>query len=264
MRVIHKAALVFMLRDIYSKMPITNAVILCNGKQNPYTRKKEGYYVFSNLYPMEYEISISAKGYTDLNFNVTLRENETQVFHYDMPYSVDNESLTHLKRFEILVSHKKERLNNKEIKLVLKNEAKFMKVIEPAEAGTDELKLNLDMTPSLIGQNYIYEHKKQENEFSIWGYDNEKKVYTLKNPLENEIQPGGKIYPFWNLKTDSLGRITMPAITQFMTENEVKFQVIVPEEELSAKVSLNLAEASGADKVFYLNARLRKKAEKEK
>ncbi len=56
----------------------------------------------------------------------------------------------------------------------------------------------------------------------------------------------------------------MPAITQFMTENEVKFQVIVPEEELSAKVSLDLAEASRADKVFYLNARLRKKAEKEK
>ena len=240
MRVIHRAALVFMLKDIYSKMPITNAVILCNGKQNPYTRKKDGYYVFSNLYPMDYEISISAKGYTDLNFNVTLRENETQVHHYDMSYSVDNENLTHLTRFEITVSHKKERLKNTEIKLVLKNEAKFMKVIEAAQAGTDELKLNLDMTPSLIGQNYIYEFKKQKIEFSIWGYDNEKKVYTLKNPLENDVEPGGKIYPFWNLKTDSLGRITMPIISQFMTESKIDFEIIVPE-ELSSKVSVNLA-----------------------
>ena len=264
MRVIHKAALVFMLKDIYSKMPITNAVILCNGKQNPYTRKKEGYYVFSNLYPMEYEINISAKVYTDLNFNVTLRENETQVLHYDMPYSVDNENLTHLTRFEISVSHKKERLKDKEIKLVLKNEANFMKVIEAAQAGAEELKLNLDMMPSLIGQNYIYEFKKQQTEFSLWGYDNEKKVYTLKKPLEADIEPGGKFYPFWNLKTDSLGRITMPLVSQFMTENEVKFQVVIPEEELSSKVSVNLAEASGADKVFYMSARLRKKAAKTK
>lgn len=261
MRVIHRAALVFMLKDIYSKMPITNAVILCNGKQNPYTRKKDGYYVFSNLYPMDYEISISAKGYTDLNFNVTLRENETQVHHYDMSYSVDNENLTHLIRFEITVSHKKERLKNTEIKLVLKNEAKFMKVIEAAQAGTDELKLNLDMTPSLIGQNYIYEFKKQKIEFSIWGYDNEKKVYTLKNPLENDVEPGGKIYPFWNLKTDSLGRITMPIISQFMTESKIDFEIIVPE-ELSSKVSVDLASLSGSDKVIYLNAKLRKKAGK--
>lgn len=255
---IHKAALVFMLKDIYSKMPITNAVILCNGKQNPYTRKKEGYYVFSNLFPGEYEINIKAKGYVELNFNVTLRENETQVLHYDMPYSVDNESLTHLARFEIAVSHQKERIKNKEVKLILKNEAKFMKVIEEAQAGAEELKLNLDMTPSLIEQNYIYEFKKQQTEFSLWGYDNEKKVYTLKKPLENNIEPEGRFYPFWNLKTDSLGRITMPIVSQFMAENEIKFQIIIPKEKLSAKVSVNLSKVSESDKVFYLNARLRK------
>lgn len=261
MRVIHRAALVFMLKDIYSKMPITNAVILCNGKQNPYTRKKDGYYVFSNLYPMDYEISISAKGYIDLNFNVTLRENETQVHNYDMSYSVDNESLTHLTKFEITVSHKKERLKDTEVKLVLKNEAKFMKVIEAAQAGTDELKLNLDMMPSLIGQNYIYEFKKQKNEFFIWGYDNEKKVYTLKNPLENDIEPGGKVYPFWNLKTDSLGRITMPIISQFMTESNVDFEIIAPD-GLSSKFSADLTSLSELDKVIYLKAGLRKKANK--
>ena len=37
MRVIHKASLVFKLKDLYSKAPVINAVILCNGKQNPYT-----------------------------------------------------------------------------------------------------------------------------------------------------------------------------------------------------------------------------------
>ena len=47
MRVIHKASLVFLLKDVYFKYPLTDAVILCNGKQNPYTRKNDGHYVLS-------------------------------------------------------------------------------------------------------------------------------------------------------------------------------------------------------------------------
>ena len=73
MRVIYRASLVFLLRDIYSKMPVTNASILCGGKQNPYTRKKSGHYVFSNLYPGKYNISITCKVYNSLNFDVEIR-----------------------------------------------------------------------------------------------------------------------------------------------------------------------------------------------
>ena len=61
MRLLHKASLVFLLKDVYSKYPVISAVILCNGKQNPYTRKNDGYYVFSNLNPGNYDIEISCK-----------------------------------------------------------------------------------------------------------------------------------------------------------------------------------------------------------
>ena len=104
MRIIHQAALVFMLKDIYSKTPVTNAVILCDGKQNPYTRKDDGYYVFSDLYPKEYDISIRCKGYAPLDFPVKLRENETLVIHKNMSYSADNENLRNVTRFFIYLN----------------------------------------------------------------------------------------------------------------------------------------------------------------
>ena len=101
MRVIHRASLVFLLKDLYSKSPITSAVILCDGKQNPYTRKNDGHYVFSNLYPQEYKINISCAGYVPLEFKVNLRENETQVIPITMPYTVDNVAINKMLHFNI-------------------------------------------------------------------------------------------------------------------------------------------------------------------
>ena len=173
MRVIHRASFVFLLRDIYSKAPITNAEILCDGKQNPYTRKKEGYYVFSNLYPQEYTINISCSGYIPLEFKVNLRENETQVIPVTMSYSVDNEAMQKITHFNISVIHNKKPVVNKEAYLKLRNELDFMKLIEPTPAGSDTLKLNIEeLIPGIIGQTYVYKTKSIETEFTIDSFDN--------------------------------------------------------------------------------------------
>lgn len=258
MRKIYMASLVIMLKDIYSKMPINGAVILCNGKQNPYTRKKEGYYVFSNLYPEKCEVNISCRGYVDLNFTVELRENETQVIHANMPYAVNNENIINMTRFEISVYENKEALKNKDVDLKLNNPADFLKLVEKSESGSDEVKLNIDeMNPGIIGQEYVYTLGKKSTNLSLWGYDSEKKCYTLKQPLESEINPDGSFYPVWKLKTDGKGKITMPLIEQFMKDNVLKFEC--KSNESSAKASVDVTGKHESGEVFYFDMKLKKK-----
>lgn len=257
MRKIYMASLVIMLKDIYSKSPINGAVILCNGKQNPYTRKKEGYYVFSNLYPQKCDISISCRGYVDLNFTVELRENETQVIYADMPYAVSNENLVRMTRFEISVYENKEALKNTDVNLKLNNPAEFLKLVEKSEPGSYDVKLNIEeMTPGIIGQEYIYTEGENSTNLSLWGYDAEKKCYTLKNPLENELNPEGDFYPIWKLKTDGNGKITMPLIEQFMKDNVLKFECKTDESSAEASVDVTGKHESG--EVFYLDMNLKK------
>ena len=256
MRVIHKASLAFLLKDIYSKMPVSNAVILCNGKQNPYTHKKSGHYVFSNLYPGEYEISISCKGYNSLNFPVTLRENETKEIVSDLSYSVDNQDMMRITRIEAECRHGKKLLKNAGVRLRLKNELSFLKLIEPTPQGSDVLKLNVEMITGLLGQNYVYEFKKQMREIFFWGYDQEKKAYISRDFQEAELEPGGKFYVFWDVKTDSKGRLIMPIMPQFMKESVLKFELTSGEIRSNIEIDISGKENSG--QAIYADASFRK------
>ena len=257
MRQIYKASLVFLLKDIYSKYPVTDAVILCNGKQNPYTRKSDGYYVFSNLYPGKYDVDISCKGYAKINMSIDLRENETKVMSLDMSYTPDNTALTHLTRFVITTTHLKKILPDTDILVKLKNEASFLKLAEPVEAGAQEIKLNMEeLVSGIIGQKYIYKFKKQENEIYILGYDNEKKVYTLREPAPEKLEPGGQFYPVWNLKTGNTGMLIMPMIDQFMKEDELTFECKT--EELRGKVMFNVKGLHQSGEAIYGDIKLRK------
>ncbi len=256
MRLIYEAALVFLLTDIYTKMPITNAVILCNGKQNPYTRKSSGHYVFSNLNPGEYEISIMCKGYTDINMTVTLRENETQIVVTQLPYTVDNPLLSNLTRFEITVMQGKEALKNTEVLLKLKNELTFLKLIEPIEAGSEDVMLNAGMTSGLLNQKYLYKIKRKEHELFLWGYDRDKKCYILKESVEERIDVGGKFMPFWKVKTDGRGRVVFPFLSQFMKDDVIEFELKTEDSKSSVKADVAGEQQSG--KVFYFDAKLKK------
>lgn len=257
MRVIHRASLVFLLKDIYSKSPITNAEILCNGKQNPYTRKKDGYYVFSNLYPQEYTIDISCSGYVPMEFKVNLRENETQVIPITMPYSVDNEGMRKIAHFNINIIHNKKPLVYKDAVLTLTNELDFMKLIEPTEKDSDTLKLNIEeLVPGIMGQTYIYKTDQTETEFTISGFDSEKKCYILEDYAENQLPVGGKFYAVWHLKTDNQGRITMPYMSQFMKGETADFECCA--DESKGKASIKIAGKEQSTETLYAKINLRK------
>ena len=259
------ASLVFLLKDVYNKNPITTAVILCNGKQNPYVRKQSGHYVFSDLFPGNYEISITCKGYTGLKFSVELKENETKVMNFDLSYTADNTSISNATRFEMTFYHLKKRASDKDVSVLLQNESSFMKLIENAEKGAEEIKLNIDeMNSGIIGQKFIYEVKKERYEIKIEGFNSENKTYTLANPLEEALESGGKFYPKWDVKTDSAGRVVMPLIGHLMEANPIKLMCEVKDGEdiLKSKAEIDLASGNKSDKVFYADVKLRKAATK--
>lgn len=260
MRVIYRASLVFLLKDVFSKMPITHAVILCNGKQNPYTRKASGHYVFSNLYPGKYNISITCRGYNPINLTVELQENQTKEIILDLSYSKDNQDILNLTRFEFRCLRYRKPLGNTDMTLKLENDLKFLKIIEPIESGSDKVKTSVELITGLLGQKYIYEVNEKEYEFVFWSYDNQNKCYILKDFVEEKIEPNGKIYAVWNLKTDENGRIIMPLMDEFMKDEVIEFKIY--NSEVKATTSFEIAGKSQSGEAFHANLNFRKTSKK--
>ncbi len=245
MRLLHRASLVFLLNDIYSKSPITTAVILCNGKQNPYTRKDDGHYVFSNLYPGDYTINISCIGYVPIELKINLKENETIVMPITMSYSMNNNAMQRLTRFNLHIEHEAQPLKNEKVMLRLCNELSFLKLIEPVAAKSDAMKLNLeDFTPGILGQSYVYKVREKNYEFTITSFDQEKKNYILRDFVQKEVPIDGKFYAVWHLNTDSQGRIIMPYISQFMQGQTVSFECTFNDFQGTAEIDITGKEQS--------------------
>ncbi|MDR1627207.1 MAG: hypothetical protein LBR79_00350 [Oscillospiraceae bacterium] len=254
MRQIYKASIVILLTDIYTRLPITNAVILCNGKQNPYTRKPDGYYVFSNLYPLKYNIDIMCAGYTDINFPVTLRENETRIIMTDMPYTVGNPLLTNVDRFEFSVKKGGEPFAQKEIYVKLENPLSFLKLVNPVEPDSEDIPLNVDLNRNLMVQRYKYNVGEKEYDMFFSGYDNDKKTYILKDPAPEKIETEGEFRIYWKLKTDKSGRAVLPHLKQFMKEEDLSFKISAKDQDGNASVTVKDTDEKG--RVFYIDVQL--------
>ena len=102
-----------------------------------------------------------------------------------MPYAVSNENLVRMTRFEISVYENKEAIKNTDDNLKLNNPAEFLKLVEKSEPGSYDVKLNIEeMTPGIIGQEYIYTEGENSTNLSLWGYDAEKNVILWRTRLK--------------------------------------------------------------------------------
>lgn len=151
---------------------------------------------------------------------------------------------------------KKQLLKNIPIKLKLKNELTFLKLLEPALAGTDKLKLNVDMITNLLGQKYIYEVEDKSYEFFLWSYDQESKVYILKDNVQEEIKPEGKFYAIWEIRTDMQGRAILPLMNQFMKSDVLEFQCT--SDNIRCNISIDVKGKYDSGEIFYIDANFRK------
>jgi len=177
--------------------------------------------------------------------------------NFDMSYTSDNVNLSHVKRFDMTLKSKDQSFNDTEVTLELKNAASFLKLIEPAEAGSQEVKLNMEeMIVGIIGQKYIYRFEDKETEIYLLGYDEEKKCYTLQDPLQEKLEPNGSFYPVWNVRTDSLGKIIMPFIAQFMKDDKITIKCKA--QDFEGEAVFDFKEMSQSGKAFYADVEMNK------
>lgn len=156
MRIMYSASFVIMLVDVLTKQPVTDAVILCNGKQNPYVTKDDGYYVFCNLYPGNYNIYIAATGYVNKEFSTNIGFGESKKFILELSFKSKNPALFNVPRIEFLIKNGDLPLKNTEVKITLKTEVKTMKLIQQINPGDQEILLNIPENAAFSLQRYIY------------------------------------------------------------------------------------------------------------
>ena len=168
----YSASFVIMLVDVLTKSPITNAVILCNGKQNPYVTKDDGYYVFCNLYPGSYNIYIAATGYVNKEFSTDIGFGESKKFILELSFKSKNPTLFNVPRMEFLIKKDDLPLKNTEVKITLKTEVKTMKLVQQINPGDQEILLNIPENAIFSLQRYIYSVPRK---FLKWKKENKKK-----------------------------------------------------------------------------------------
>ena len=266
MRVIHNASLIILIIDILRKAPITDAVILCNGIQNPYVKKDSGYCIFCDLQPGEYNIEIFSPGFIKKEFKCELALGECKKLIFEMSFKSDNHRLLNLPRIELLIKdkNKNEIMTNQDARITIKSPINFLKLINNAKKGSTGIVLNFENTPSLIFQNYIYEFIENSNsttkidknkdknkddkknndqekkndkgknpnskifeELFFLGYDFQYSAYILLHELKNDLRIGGKFYPFWNLSSDKKGKIVIPIFPRFMNKSFFDMEIKV-------------------------------------
>lgn len=261
-----------MLSDIVTRSPVMNAVILCNGKQNPYTRNDAGYYIFSDLSPSNYEITISANNYVDLKMHVELKPNQTQQFNLDMSYSSVGNLIYNLPRFEFLFKKGKELAVGTEAVITLLNAVESLKIIQTVKKGDQVVTLNISNDKNLTPQRYIYkavdtgelekeekEGKKEESDgekegkeitakLFLLGYDAVLGGYILKEPTNEKLPKNGKFNVYWKLKADDHGKITVPFMERFMKDKELEFEVSFLDK--IKKIKINLSDFSEDNSVI--------------
>ena len=189
MRIIYNASLAIMLIDILTKQPVKEAVILCNGKQNPYVSKDDGYYVFCNLIPGKYNIYINATGYVDKQFDVSLNFGETKKFFLELSFKSRNPKILNVPRIEFSMFENENPIKNQEMIISLKNISSSMKLIERIKKGEQEILLNVPENNSFVLQRYIYsfsEEKQKELNKKIEEIEKKKKEEEEKQKKKDE------------------------------------------------------------------------------
>ncbi len=160
-----------MVIDVFRKQPIHDAVILCNGRQNPYIKKDDGYYIFCDLQPDFYSVEIFSPGYVKKSFSCYIDFGECKRVILEMSYSSTSRIISSIPR--ILFDLKNKEFKYKNVKIILKTPINFMKLIHRAHQGDNLLILNVQEDNRLIFQNYIYKFsmddlkKMEEDELKL-------------------------------------------------------------------------------------------------
>ena len=324
MRVLYTASCVILLVDILTKQPIKNAVIFFNEQTYPYVSKDSGHYVFCNLYPGNYKVSILAEGYVNEEIETEIEFGESKRFVVFMSFKSNNEKILKIPRIEFLISKNNEIVKNQKVKIKLNSISTPIKLVQKPKKEDQELVLNIPENNSFIFQNYLYsvqynpnleknkedeeetnneegekdekdeknnktksdenkedtknnenlesddnEENNNENEENntenkkdttsdesndnerdnskletinkellFLGYDRKNNAYILDEILDEEIPLGGKFYPFWNLRTDNKGKITLPFFSKIMGSAILNFEVILDKTTKSLEIKL--------------------------
>ena len=104
-------------------------------------------------------------------------------------------------------------------------------------------------------QQYDYMLHRRAHNLFITGYDDKKKCFILKEPLEDNLEVDGLFKPVWLLKTDEEGKIALPLMEQYMKNDVVNFSFKSGEKK--SRVRVNKKSKKDSENIFYSKVRLK-------
>lgn len=238
MKIINKASVVFLVLDDYTKDPLSDAEITCNGVHIPYAKKTDGYYVFLNMDPGNYQFEVSLKGFLPVSYEVELTDVQPMQIVATMQYTQDNIKALGYKRLIFTAKTKGKPVKNKAVRVRLDTKVPFLRVIEPMPKGSNLVMVNSDYNKRLLFQQYSYDKKPNLNIFFV-GYDHEKQAFRTRDPFKTRTIEGGLLNPVWNYMTDEHGSFMIPVNPLFIQKEQVDFTVSIEKKNISIVATLS-------------------------
>lgn len=85
----------------------------------------------------------------------------------------------------------------------------------------------------------INDDKLVTQEMLFLGYDKKYNAYILQNKIPVDIPIGGSFFPYWELKTDEYGKLTLPILPKIMLGGHLVFEIFLDEQKKTIKLDLN-------------------------
>lgn len=223
MRTLNQLSATFLILNAMTKSPINNAVISCNGKPGGYISKGNGYYIYKNLESYKYRFEIRCQGFAPQEVQVDINSKSDFNVICLMYYSVESAKLLSVNKPVGLATLGDMPIANTELLIVQEDKVAALRVAKTTD-NTRYIELNCDYNRAFLYQSYTYETDLQ-NEIFIEDYDDNKKAYITKEPIDKNIKISSLLKPIWHVSTDEKGMFVFPISEEFTINELVNFSV---------------------------------------
>ena len=220
MRTISRLSTAFLLMDLHTRDPVTDATILVDGKRCPCVRKNDGHVLFLNLPPTGHTYTISAPGYCTQELSLpVVPENEPEIIL--MNHTPDWPGIARVPHYRFRFKKGGKPLRES-VRVTLLNPTGSLRAVANVPKKSRFLPLGGTHSNGLLYQ--PYHPKGMRTDVLFVAYDGAAEQYELQQPMNSQLKQGTLLQPVWNLIPDCNGTAILPYMGLFFQGEEPELQ----------------------------------------
>jgi len=242
-----KASLVFQLHDDYTEKPVLTARVRENRGGYQAINKRDGYYVFINLEPMEYTFTIEAPNFLRVIKKVDLSVSQEQVIiKVRLQHDVSSNLLNNATRiYGCLKDSLGQPLVNQHFNVAVLSKANNLRLVEDVKKGSTSIKIYGGDRYFLEGRKLLVMEKEKYAFIEVEIFDTEQDCFRLNQAISSGFKTGATLYYSWQLETNKKGEFLLPIPLTLINEDKtIKLKFFIGPNVINEELKVKLGDSN--------------------